>query len=92
VRNVVITIAASLVPSVALACPVCFGDASAPMTIAANRGIWFMLGVVAVMLSAFAAFFLYLRNRGRLAADSAARTERPETGFQSHRQGQEGTA
>jgi hypothetical protein len=92
VRNVVITIAASLVPSAALACPVCFGDATAPMTIAANTGIWFMLGVVAFMLSAFAAFFIYLMKRGRVAADSAERTERAGTGFQSHRQGQEGTA
>jgi maltodextrin utilization protein YvdJ len=50
-----------------MACPVCFGDSNEPMAIATNYGIWFMLGIVAVMLSAFASFFVYLMRRAKLA-------------------------
>jgi hypothetical protein len=59
------------VPRLALACPVCFGNSDAPMAVATNTGIFFMLGVVAVMLTAFASFFIYLiRRANRLAADA----------------------
>jgi len=59
-------------PRPALACPVCFGDSSAPMAHATNTGILFMLGIVVVMLSAFASFFIYLiRRANRLAAETA---------------------
>jgi hypothetical protein len=88
VRSIPITIAAILTPGVALACPVCFGDANAPMTIAANNGIWFMLAIVAVMLTAFASFFIHLIRRGRLAAQQADVSD--ATSFGSRR-GQEGT-
>lgn len=72
----------------ALGCPVCFGDANAPMTIATNNGIWFMLATVAVMLTAFASFFIYLIRRGRVAARQADVADaRP---FESGH-GQEGT-
>ena len=50
-----------------MACPVCFGDGNDPLVQAANAGIWFMLGIVVVMLSAFATFFIYLIRRGRIA-------------------------
>jgi hypothetical protein len=62
----------SFVPRAALACPVCFGNSDAPMAIATNTGILFMLGVVVLMLTAFASFFVYLiRRANRLAADTA---------------------
>jgi len=67
-------------PRAALACPVCFGQSDAPMAVATNAGIWMMLGVVFVMLSGFASFFIYLSRRmKRLARDvqpgvSGART------------------
>jgi len=64
-RRTLFTIALVFAPRLALACPVCFGDATAPMTIAANRGIWFMLAIVAAMLAAFATFFLHLIRRAR---------------------------
>ena len=60
------TIIASLflaAPRAALACPVCFGQSDSPMASATNAGIWLMLGVVGVMLSAFASFFIYLSRR-----------------------------
>jgi hypothetical protein len=50
-------------PRAALACPVCFGQSDSPMASATNAGIWLMLGVVAVMLSGFASFFIYLSRR-----------------------------
>jgi len=71
----------------AFGCPVCFGDANAPMTVATNNGIWFMLGVVAVMLTAFATFFIYLMRRAKRVAEA---TGPAESG--PYVQGQEGTA
>jgi Na+-transporting NADH:ubiquinone oxidoreductase subunit NqrD len=59
-------------PRAAFACPVCFGNSDAPMAVATNTGIIFMLGIVAVMLTAFASFFIYLiRRANRLAAEAA---------------------
>ena len=56
-------------PRIALACPVCFGESDSPMAAATNAGIWLMLGVVGVMLTGFASFFIYLIRRAkRLAA------------------------
>lgn len=55
-------------PRVALACPVCFGQSDSPMAKAVNIGIFFMLGIVAVMLTAFASFFIYLSRRARMVA------------------------
>ncbi len=49
-----------------MACPVCFGDSNEPMAVATNYGIWFMLGIVAVMLTAFATFFIHLMRRAKL--------------------------
>ena len=53
----------------ALACPVCFGDANSPLTIATNMGIIAMLVVVAGMIGAFASFFIYLNRRARRVAE-----------------------
>lgn len=69
-----------------MACPVCFGDSNEPMAIATNYGIWFMLGVVAVMLSAFATFFVYLIRRARAVARQTAPNDA------GYAQSQEGTA
>ena len=70
-----------------MACPVCFGDSNEPMALATNIGIWFMLGIVAAMLTAFASFFIYLMRRAKLAA------AHPEPADAGHIVGgQEGTA
>jgi hypothetical protein len=71
-----------------MACPVCFGDSNEPMAVATNYGIWFMLGVVAVMLTAFASFFIHLVRRGRQVA--AQETAPADAGH--YVRGQEGTA
>ena len=59
-------------PRVALACPVCFGNSDAPMAIATNTGVIFMLGIVVVVLAAFASFFIYLIRRANRVAGQAA--------------------
>ena len=62
-RTILIAALFAAAPRAALACPVCFGQSDAPMASATNAGIWLMLGVVAVMLSGFASFFIYLSRR-----------------------------
>ena len=54
-------------PRVVLACPVCFGQNDSPMAQAMNLGIMLMLVVVAGVLAGFAAFFISLVRRARLA-------------------------
>ena len=56
------------VPRAALACPVCFGNSDAPMAIATNTGIIFMLGIVGAVLCGFASFFIYLMRRAKRVA------------------------
>jgi hypothetical protein len=58
------------VPRAALACPVCFGQSDSPMAWAVNMGVFVMLGIITAVLIAFAAFFVYLMRRARLAADA----------------------
>ena len=70
-----------------MACPVCFGDANDPMTVAANNGIWFMLGVVAIMLTAFATFFINMMRRAKRVAQQSESAE--SSGYARR---QEGTA
>ena len=74
-----------LAPRAALACPVCFGQNDSAMAVAINTGVLLMLGVVVVVLGAFASFFIYLVRRASLADEgpvgpgSAAGT-RPQEG------------
>ncbi len=67
-RTTVLTLLLLMAPRLALACPVCFGRSDSPLAKATNMGVFFMLGIVVVMLSAFAAFFIHLSRRARLAA------------------------
>jgi maltodextrin utilization protein YvdJ len=62
------------IPRAALACPVCFGQNDSPLAQAMNSGIIFMLVVVAVVLAAFASFFIYLMRRARLVAQQSEGT------------------
>ncbi len=63
------------VPRAAWACPVCFGNSDAPMAVATNTGILFMLGIVVFILSAFASSFIYLIRRANRLAAAAARAD-----------------
>jgi heme/copper-type cytochrome/quinol oxidase subunit 2 len=53
----------------AAACEVCYGaaDSGSPLVSGARLGVFLLLAVTAVVLGAFAKFFLYLRNRARQA-------------------------
>jgi hypothetical protein len=46
-----------------VACSVCFGQSDSPLAKGTNWGVFFMLGVTAMMLAAFATFFIYLIRR-----------------------------
>jgi predicted transporter len=66
-KTAVFMFALLAVPTLALACPVCFGSADSAQTRAAQAGILALLGVTVVMLSSIAAFFfIYLRRRIRM--------------------------
>jgi hypothetical protein len=81
-----------------IACPVCFGASDAPLAVATNMGIFLMLGVVAVILASFAAFFIYLSRRAKaLAATGPAEAGTHDREAGGHdpvlgRNPQEGTA
>ena len=81
-------------PRVALACPVCFGQNDSPMANAMNAGIFFMLGVVAVILTGFASFIYYLSRRASLidVPGSSARHAQAEVAPYVRSHPQEGTA
>ena len=66
--TIIAAVMALAVPRAALACPVCFGDSNAPMAIATNTGIIFMLGIVGAVLCGFASFFIYLMRRAKRVA------------------------
>ena len=55
--------------SPAFACPVCFGAEETTMIDASRIGILVLLLVTFAVQGAFAAFFLYLRNRAKRIAD-----------------------
>ena len=73
-RKTVIALALLAAPRAALACPVCFGQNDSPLAVAMNQGILMMLGVVALVLGAFASFFIVLIRRAK-AAEQAASAE-----------------
>jgi hypothetical protein len=67
-RKALVTTLLMAAPRVALACPICFGQNDSPLAKGVNMGVFFMLGVVGVVLGAFASFFIYLSRRARLVA------------------------
>ncbi len=70
-RTAVVTIALLAIPRLALACPVCFGNANSAQTKAAQAGILALLVVTVVMLASIAGFFfIYLRRRIRIVEES----------------------
>jgi hypothetical protein len=53
----------------ALACPVCFGAAEAPLVDGARLGVLVLLVILLVVQGGFLSFFLYLRNRAKRIAE-----------------------
>ena len=56
-KTAVVTIALLAIPRLALACPVCFGNADSAQTKAAQAGILALLVVTVVMLASIAGSF-----------------------------------
>ena len=66
-RIVLTSLALVGLPSIVLACPVCFGAADSAQTRGAQAGILALLMVTLSVLGAFAGFFfIYLRRRIRM--------------------------
>jgi hypothetical protein len=70
---VALTAIATFASSNAWACPNCYGDPASPMTEGLSMAIISLLGVTGGVLTAFAAFFLYLRKRIGSRVDDAHR-------------------
>lgn len=64
--TIVVALGLSLSPN-AFACAVCFGNVNHPLTKAANAGVWFLLGVVSIVLVAFATLFLYWGRKQKVS-------------------------
>lgn len=70
-RAAVVTLVLVMAPRIALACPVCFGNADSAQTKGAQAGILALLAVTVGMLSSIAGFFfIYLRRRIKLFEES----------------------
>lgn len=63
---------AAFAPSPLFACAACYGQSSDPLAHGMNWGIFTLLGIVALMLSAIATFFFVLMRRA-----AAAREQKP---------------
>lgn len=50
----------------AWACAVCYGNPDSLLVKGAAAGVFFLIGVISVMLSAFGGLFLFWRHRSRL--------------------------
>ena len=62
-----------------LACAACYGKSDSPLAEGMNWGIFSLLGVVVCVLSAFAAFGIYLARRSAAVGADAPATLKPET-------------
>ncbi len=49
----------------AMACPVCFGDPSSPLTKGAANAIWFLIGIIGLVQIGFVALFFSFWRRAR---------------------------
>jgi hypothetical protein len=58
-----------------LACPMCFGAEETWLVSGTKLGILVMIGVTLAVQGAFLAFFLYLRKRAKLFADTELDSE-----------------
>jgi hypothetical protein len=91
-RKTMITLALLAAPRAALACPVCFGQNDSPLAVAMNQGILLMLGVVALVLGAFASFFVVLIRRANRAAEQMNEADAAQPADASRYAMGEGTA
>lgn len=62
---VIAILAALLIPQIAHACPVCFGNPDSPMTKSASNAVWFLLGIIGFVQIGFVALFISFWRRAR---------------------------
>lgn len=55
----------ALLPTIASACPVCFGDPNSAMVKGTNNGIFFLLGVIGFVQVGLGAMFIAFWRRAR---------------------------
>jgi hypothetical protein len=91
-RKILIAAVLLAAPRAALACPVCFGQNDSPLAVAMNQGILLMLGVVALVLGAFASFFVVLIRRANRAAEQLNQADAAQPADASRYAMGEGTA
>ncbi len=69
VRGAILTAFLLAIPTIAAACPVCFGDPNSAMSKGTNNGVFFLLGVIGfVQLGLGAMFFAFWRRARALRA------------------------
>ena len=64
-------LALSMVPSVTLACPVCYGDTNSAMAEGVNAAILVLLGITGSVLGLLSAVFLRIRKRMKLTMNGS---------------------
>jgi hypothetical protein len=62
----ILLFAACLIPDISSACAVCFGDPSSPLTLGAKAGVFFLLGVVVLVLAAIVGVGIFWARRAKL--------------------------
>jgi hypothetical protein len=72
-----------LCPTRVLGCAACFGKSDSSLARGMNMGILSLLGMVFVMLSTVAAFFVFLARRSARTASRLEGEKAPETVIQS---------
>ncbi len=55
----------STFPKLSLGCAVCYGDPNAPMTAGLNQAIFFLLGVIGIILSLILSAGIYFYKRAK---------------------------
>ncbi len=64
-KRALLLLALLLAPTIASACPVCFGAAGSSASKAASNGIFFLLGVIGFVQVGFIAMFIGFWRRAR---------------------------
>ena len=76
----VLVLALGAVTLDATACSTCFGQSDDDLARGMNAGIFSLLAVVAVVLSAFATFFVYLAKRSTAVHSPERSADQPASG------------
>ena len=64
-KGAIVAFVAIAVPTIAAACPVCFGDPNSAMVKGTNNGVFFLLGVIGFVQIGLGAMFVGFWRRAR---------------------------